>query len=96
MAVDGFLTPIISVLIAPREGFPRIANLYLWSPGKLLMGVNSLIGFNVSSKYKVFPSPNCCKASALSFVRTSMGTSSELESGFQTSSAESLLELLSV
>ena len=49
---EGFLTPIIKVLIPPIVGLPFIANLYFLSPGKLEIGENSSIISRFSLKYK--------------------------------------------
>ena len=92
---DGFFNPIINVLILPSDGLPLIASLYFFCPGRELIGVNSKISFNSSSKYIVSPNPNFCNALAFSFESNSIDTSIEFESGIHTSSEVKLFETFS-
>ena len=90
---DGFLSPIVIVFILPNEGFPLIENLYFFSPGSLLIGLNSSIIFNSSSKYVtsfdwIFSEINF----SLILKNFSKSKSIELEFGFQTLSGLNLLD----
>ena len=91
--IDGFLSPIVIVFILPSEGFPLIENLYFFSPGSLLIGLNSSIIFNSSSKYVtsfdwIFSEINL----SLILKNFSKSKSIELEFGFQTLSGLNLLD----
>ena len=91
--MDGFFNPSVIVLIRPSEGFPLSENLYLFSPGSLLIGLNSSIILRSSSKYIIsvdwiFSEIN------LSFILKNFSKSKSIEllSGFHTFSELNLLD----
>ena len=90
---DGFLSPKVIVFILPNEGLPLIENLYFFSPGSLLIGLNSSIILKSSSKYTTSFD---CIFSEINFIfiskNFSKSKSIELESGFQTFSGLNLLD----
>ena len=93
ISVEGFLSPKVIVFIFPKDGFPLIENLYFFSPGSLLIKLNSLIILRSSSKYTasfdwILSDINF----SLIFKNFSKSKSIELLSGCQTFSELNLVD----